>query len=93
VQQQNENQSAQPAAEKKSFDAQENWTERRAGASNRKPTAATELELELWLAAHRTKNQQQPGWCWAGTNPGVGMKAEWEPKVSHGTRLSSTLSL
>jgi hypothetical protein len=47
VQQQNENQSAQPVAEKKSFDAQKNWTEPRAGASNRKPAAATELEPEL----------------------------------------------
>jgi hypothetical protein len=47
VQQQNENQSAQPFAEKKSFDAQKNWTEPRAGASNRKPAAATELEPEL----------------------------------------------
>jgi hypothetical protein len=68
VQQQNEIQSAQLAAEppagKKSFDAQENWTKRRAGTSNRKPAAATELEPELRLAAHnrtRTKNQQQPG--------------------------------
>jgi hypothetical protein len=56
VQQQNENQSAQlavePATEKKSFDAQENWTERRAGVSNKKPAAATELKPELRLAAH-----------------------------------------